>query len=58
MGLITKPEQAEEIIREGRADLVFLAREFLRDPYWPVRAAQVLGARNAVPVPVQYARAW
>jgi 2,4-dienoyl-CoA reductase-like NADH-dependent reductase (Old Yellow Enzyme family) len=58
VGLITEPEQAEEIIREGRADLVLLAREFLREPYWPRRAAMALGCKGAVTGPVQYGRAW
>ena len=56
VGLITEPEQADEIIRGGRADLVLLAREFLRDPYWPMRAAKRLGVQ--VKPPVQYARAY
>jgi 2,4-dienoyl-CoA reductase-like NADH-dependent reductase (Old Yellow Enzyme family) len=55
VGLITQPAQADEIIREGRADLVLLARELLRDPYWPLHAADALGA--AVPWPAQYLRA-
>lgn len=56
VGLITEPEQAEEILREGRADLVLLARQLLRDPYWPLHAAQALGEPPAVPV--QYQRAF
>lgn len=55
VGLITSPEQAEDIIRNGRADLVLLAREFLRDPYWPLYAGPPLG--HTVPWPVQYLRA-
>ncbi len=55
VGLITTPEQAEAIVRDGRADLVLLARELLRDPYWPLRAARSLGV--AMPWPVQYQRA-
>jgi 2,4-dienoyl-CoA reductase-like NADH-dependent reductase (Old Yellow Enzyme family) len=58
VGFITTPAQAEEIIREGRADLVLLAREFLRDPYWPMHAARELNYQAAVPAPPQYARAW
>ncbi|HEX8274159.1 MAG TPA: NADH:flavin oxidoreductase/NADH oxidase [Longimicrobiaceae bacterium] len=55
VGLITDPRQADEIVREGRADMVFLARQLLRDPYWPLHAARHLG----VPAewPVQYQRA-
>ena len=56
IGIITAAAQAEHILRTGQADLVFLARELLRDPYWPLRAARELGA--PVPPPVQYERAW
>jgi 2,4-dienoyl-CoA reductase-like NADH-dependent reductase (Old Yellow Enzyme family) len=55
VGLITEPEQAEEIVASGRADAVFLARAVLRDPYWPLHAAKRLGA--GAPWPVQYGRA-
>lgn len=59
VGMITEPQQAETIVRSGQADLVFLAREMLRDPYWPATAARALGAspERMVP-PVQYGRAW
>jgi 2,4-dienoyl-CoA reductase-like NADH-dependent reductase (Old Yellow Enzyme family) len=56
VGFITEPKQAEEIIASGQADLVLLAREFLRDAYWPVHAARALGYK--LPPPNQYARAW
>jgi 2,4-dienoyl-CoA reductase-like NADH-dependent reductase (Old Yellow Enzyme family) len=56
VGLITTAQQAEQIIHAGRADLVLLAREFLRDPYFALRAARELGAQP--PVPPQYLRAW
>ena len=56
VGLITEPAQAEAIIREEQADIVLLAREFLRDPYWPLHAARTLGAEPRPPV--QYARAF
>jgi len=56
VGLITAPAQADEIIRNGRADLVYLGREFLRDPYWPLHAAQAL--KQPAPVPSQYLRAF
>ncbi|HXT95538.1 MAG TPA: NADH:flavin oxidoreductase/NADH oxidase [Polyangia bacterium] len=56
IGFITAAAQAEHILRTGQADMVFLAREMLRDPYWPLRAARELGAK--VPVPAQYERAW
>ncbi|OIN56142.1 oxidoreductase [Arsenicibacter rosenii] len=54
VGLITSPEQAEAILAGGQADLVLLAREFLRNPYFPMQAAQTLGAGHAWPV--QYIR--
>jgi 2,4-dienoyl-CoA reductase-like NADH-dependent reductase (Old Yellow Enzyme family) len=56
VGMITEPAQAATIISTGQADLVFLARELLRDPYWPRRAAQVLNAK--IEPPMQYLRAW
>ncbi len=43
VGLITEPEQANDILREGEADIIALARELLRDPYWPLHAARTLG---------------
>jgi len=55
VGMITAPEQADEIVHEGRADLVLIGREFLRDPYWPLRAAKALGLSEALPPPKQYA---
>lgn len=55
VGIITKPEQAERIIADGRADIVLLARELLRNPYFPLHAAKVLGAD--ITWPVQYERA-
>jgi 2,4-dienoyl-CoA reductase-like NADH-dependent reductase (Old Yellow Enzyme family) len=55
VGLISAPEQAEAILKEEQADLVFIAREFLRDPYWPLHAARTLGVD--VPWPKQYERA-
>ena len=55
VGLITTPSQADEIVRSGRADCVLLARELLRDPYWPLHAAQALG--HPAPWPPQYLRA-
>ncbi|KAI0652018.1 FMN-linked oxidoreductase [Trametes meyenii] len=56
VGLITEPEQAESYLREGKADVVFLARELLRNPHWPISAAQKLGV--AVKVANQYERAF
>jgi 2,4-dienoyl-CoA reductase-like NADH-dependent reductase (Old Yellow Enzyme family) len=54
VGLITDAKQAEQIIAENKADAVFLARQLLRDPYWPLHAAAELGAD--VPWPRQYDR--
>ena len=48
----------QQIIRNGRADLVLLAREFLRDAEWPLRAARTLGWAGMLQPPVQYERAW
>lgn len=56
VGLITTPAHADEIIRNSRADLVLLGRESLRDPYWPLHAAQAL--KQPAPVPSQYLRAF
>lgn len=56
VGLINEPEQAEAIITNGDADVVLQARESLRDPYFPRRAARALGA--SIDVPLQYQRAW
>lgn len=55
VGMITDPQQAETLLERGQADLVALARELLRDPHWPQRAASELGIK--MDVPDQYARA-
>ena len=55
VGLITSPVQAEQIVATGEADAILMAREFLRDPYWPLRASREL--RQSVSWPVQYLRA-
>jgi 2,4-dienoyl-CoA reductase-like NADH-dependent reductase (Old Yellow Enzyme family) len=55
VGMITQPVQAEQIVATGQADVVLLAREMLRDPYWPLRAARVLDAEASWPA--QYLRA-
>lgn len=52
---MTDAAQADAIVAEGRADCVLLARALLRDPYWPLHAAQTLGV--AMDWPVQYLRA-
>lgn len=58
VGMITAPAQADEIVRSRQADIVLLAREFLRDPNWPLHAARTLNQAAAVKPPVQYARAF
>ena len=55
VGMITDPAQADHIIRAGQADAVMLARQLLRDPYWPLSAAKALG--HELPWPLQYERA-
>jgi len=56
VGLITRPEQAEQIVASGQADAVFLARELLRNPYWPLEAARVLRDEAAWPKPYERAK--
>jgi len=56
VGLITEAAQANSIVESGQADMVLLARAMLRDPYWPIHAAQELG--QTVPSPIQYHRAF
>jgi 2,4-dienoyl-CoA reductase-like NADH-dependent reductase (Old Yellow Enzyme family) len=58
VGLITEPKQAQDILSEGHADMIFLARELLRDPFWPLHAAAALGRVEAIKAPAQYDRAW
>ncbi|HEY1941321.1 MAG TPA: NADH:flavin oxidoreductase/NADH oxidase [Roseiarcus sp.] len=55
VGMITEPAQADQIVRNGEADMVLLARELLREPYWPLRAASELG--QSASWPAQYLRA-
>jgi 2,4-dienoyl-CoA reductase-like NADH-dependent reductase (Old Yellow Enzyme family) len=55
VGMISSPEQADHVLRSGQADLVLLARELLRDPHFPLRAARALGREG--PWPRQYLRA-
>jgi 2,4-dienoyl-CoA reductase-like NADH-dependent reductase (Old Yellow Enzyme family) len=55
VGMITSPIQAEHILVTGQADALLIARELLRDPYWPLRAARELGQPTSWPV--QYLRA-
>jgi 2,4-dienoyl-CoA reductase-like NADH-dependent reductase (Old Yellow Enzyme family) len=58
VGLITEPQHAQQILTEGHADMIFLARALLRDPYWPLHAAVALGRTDALKAPAQYDRAW
>ncbi len=55
VGMITSPQQADHVIRSGQADMVLIGREILRDPYWPLHAAHVLGV--TAEWPAQYRRA-
>jgi 2,4-dienoyl-CoA reductase-like NADH-dependent reductase (Old Yellow Enzyme family) len=55
VGMITQPVQAEQIVSTGQADVVIIARELLRNPYWPLYAARSLN--EDVPWPLQYLRA-
>ena len=56
VGLITEPQQAEAILANGQADAIIVARQMLRDPYWPLHAADALG--ESVHPPIQYQRAF
>ncbi len=58
VGLISEPTHADEIIRNGRADVALIARASLRDPNWPIHAARVLGSDFKSLVPVQYVRGY
>jgi 2,4-dienoyl-CoA reductase-like NADH-dependent reductase (Old Yellow Enzyme family) len=58
VGMITDPHAADAVVREGQADMVLLAREFLRDAYWPLHAAKALGKRDRIDAPAQYGRAF
>jgi 2,4-dienoyl-CoA reductase-like NADH-dependent reductase (Old Yellow Enzyme family) len=55
VGLITEPQQAEDILQRGDADAIVMARAFLKDPYWPLHAAHALSVD--IPWPIQYMRA-
>src|SRR5208337_4264581 len=55
VGLITEPQQANEVVTGGEADLVFIGRELLREPYWALRAQQALGGEPAWPISYGYA---
>ncbi|WP_243290160.1 NADPH dehydrogenase NamA [Bacillus sp. FJAT-47783] len=56
VGMITSGLQAEEILRNERADLIFIGRELLRNPYWPYEAAKEL--KTEITAPTQYERGW
>ena len=55
LGLITDPQQADEIVTSGQADLVFIGRELLREPYWAIKAQHTLGEEPAWPIQYGYA---
>ena len=56
VGLLTDPTKTESYLKDGKADVVLLARELLRNPHWALTAARALGV--AVKPAVQYERAW
>lgn len=56
VGLITEAAQANAIVEKGQADLVLLARQFLRDSHWPIHAAQSLNQKDRIRIPPQYLR--
>ncbi|HVU34694.1 MAG TPA: NADH:flavin oxidoreductase/NADH oxidase [Opitutaceae bacterium] len=58
VGMITDPMQADQVVRNGEADVILMAREFLRDPNWPLRAARALHVKPPQHPPAQYGRAW
>ena len=58
VGLITEADQAGSIVSQGKADLILMAREFLRDPYWPLRHAMTEDGRRIPSPPAQYGRAF
>jgi 2,4-dienoyl-CoA reductase-like NADH-dependent reductase (Old Yellow Enzyme family) len=58
VGLLTDAAQAEAVLAEGKADMILLARAFLRDPYWVLNAAVTLGETASLSVPPQYERGW
>lgn len=57
VGLITEPLQANEIIQKQQADIVLLARQMMRDPYWPLRAAEELDLPVSTALPRRYSYA-
>jgi 2,4-dienoyl-CoA reductase-like NADH-dependent reductase (Old Yellow Enzyme family) len=58
VGMIHEAKQADAIVRENRADLVLLARQFLRDPHFPLHAARELSVTDRLAPPIQYGRAF
>src|SRR5699024_5685238 len=57
VGLIREPEHAHEIVHKGKADLVYLGRALLKDPYWARKAAEYLNEKNHIPLQLPYRRA-
>jgi 2,4-dienoyl-CoA reductase-like NADH-dependent reductase (Old Yellow Enzyme family) len=58
VGMITEAPQAQAALDHGQADMILLARAFLRDPYWVLNAAVALGRQDALAIPPQYERGW
>ena len=58
VGLITDPQHAQNIVSSKKSDFVFLGRELLRDPYWPIKAAQSLNQTKNLSIPGQYYLGW
>lgn len=58
VGLISSPHHAQKIISSKKSDFVFIGRDFLRDPYWPLRASMILRQTNKISIPGQYYLAW
>ena len=58
VGLISSPHHAQKIISSKKSDFVYIGRDFLRDPYWPLRASMILKQTNKISIPGQYYLAW
>ena len=58
VGLITDPQHAQNIVSSKKSDFVFLGRELLREPYWPIKAAQSLNQTKNLSIPGQYYLGW
>lgn len=58
VGLISSPHHAQKIISSKKSDFVYIGRDFLRDPYWPLRASMILKQTKKISIPGQYYLAW